>query len=83
MLAFTLIPGHLGNVGLFAFIAVTTVLVVTPFRSTPATALTREDCEADYQVCTASSACDVGCLRQCQRFYLLCLSKASDTTKAQ
>jgi len=47
-------------------------LVLVIFQASSATALTRSDCEKDYETCLGSNACksDEPCQRRCQYFYL-------------
>jgi hypothetical protein len=58
-------------------------LMLLILQASSATALTRSNCEEDYQTCLGSDACknDEPCQRQCQYFYLTCLSYADEGDK--
>jgi hypothetical protein len=58
-------------------------LILLILQPSSAVALTRSDCEKDYQTCLGSNACkiDEPCERRCQYFYLTCLSYADQSDK--
>jgi hypothetical protein len=58
-------------------------LLLLIFQASSASALTRPDCEKDYETCLGSDACkiDEPCQRRCQYFYLTCLSYAAQNEK--
>jgi hypothetical protein len=58
-------------------------LMLLVLQASSASALTRSDCEKDYETCQGSKACksDEPCQRRCQYFYLTCLSYADQSDK--